>query len=327
MIEKVDIYHLEKSSITDYFYNNSLNGFEFNFINQKNIDLNAKINNKVIFFEEESYIDSVDLFLNILKKYTKKTACIIFSKNKNIHNVVKWMRKGASDYLLKNELNDEIVLNSIQSSIDYIENNSSISKKVNDPNTITAVKIPISADWNNLQDDFSYDLSIVMIEIILKNISRYSKELIEHIYNQVKINADIIAKNFGGKLWYWNNNFGTLVFHFGDHFNCSILTAIQFYNTFFLFCLESLKQKEVFDFKIAINGGKCIFNNHNTEHITSDVINSLTHLTKKFTKINSLNITESIYDNINQRLKTSFFEIDKFQDKKIFEYKFNNYSD
>jgi hypothetical protein len=185
--------------------------------------------------------------------------------------------------------------------------------------------LPLNPDWNKLNNNENYDLSIVMTEIIIGSNKRYSKSTIDKIYNMFKIEVNKISNIFGGKLWFWNNNFGVSVFHFGDMVSCSALAAISFYNNFFQMCIERIKLKEVLNFKIGINEGNGIFHSINTDQITSDVINRVTHLTKKYTKLNCLSITDNVYKKLNQRLKLTFHEAGKFQNKEVYQYNFFDY--
>ena len=321
----VDFYYLEDSTLLEYFKSLGINDIKFNYIKQNDFDGKPKSGSNVIFFEEDSYVTSLELFQSILSAYKIKSAAIIFSSNKDIFNVIQWMRKGASDYLLINKLKKDIIENSIKSSLDYINYDKGAPKKSIDTSKFPLIKIPDQIDWHSLDDNSNYDLAIVMFEVIIKNQDRYSKSFIEGIYKEIKAETGRIASIYGGKLWFWSNNFGAAVFYFENYIDCSVLSAINFYNNFFLFCIEKLSLKEVLDFKIVINEGNCIFNNTNTDHITSDVINTLTHITKKFTKNNCLNITENVFKKLNPRLKTNFLVIEKFQKNKIYQYKFFDY--
>lgn len=327
MNNTIDIYLLENSMIKNFLLGLlDKKKYKINIIDQSKINFEEEKINRIVLFEEDSFLTSSDLFRKILECYKKKPASIIVSNINEVFNVVRWMRIGASDYLLKTGLSNEKLMNSIEGSIEYTENRKSLAKikkevKAKNPNIV----LPININWKTLKNDDNYDLAVVMIEININSDNRYSKSSIDNIYNMFKMEINKIANMFGGKLWFWSNNFGTLVFHFGDLVNCSTLSAITFYNGFFQMCIEKLKLKEVLNFKICINEGNGIFNNNNTEHITSDVINRLTHLTRKYTKNNCLNITDNVYKKLNPRLKNFFHELGKFQNKKVYQYRFFNY--
>lgn len=297
-----------------------------NFIDQSNFKVTKNRKLEVILFEEDSFLNSIDLYEKIIKCYKKKPASIILSTNNDIYNVVRWMRKGASDYLVKESFNKTILVNSMLSSIAFM-NMDSINTVSLKETKYEPLQIPKNVNWEKLTNNKNYDLALIMFELVLseKYKSRYTKSTIEMICNQIKKEVDNIVRFFGGKLWYWINNFGVFVFHFGNRVDCATLAAITIYNNFFMICIEKLKLKEVIDFKIAINSGYGIFHNSNTESITSDLINSLSHLTKKYTKTFSFNITDNTYKDLSTRLKNHFCFAEKYDSKKIYRYKYFDY--
>ncbi len=325
---ELDVYHLKKSNIKTAIRKmfGTKNNIVVNFIDQSSFEATKNRRQEVILFEEDSFLNSIDQYEKIIKCYKKKPASIILSTNSDIYNVVRWMRKGASDYLLKESFNKTILVNSILSSVAFMNmgstNTVNLKEKKYEP-----LQIPKNVNWDKLSNNKNYDLALIMFELVIseKYKSRYTKSTIEMICNQIKKEVDNIVRFFGGKLWYWINNFGVFVFHFGNRVDCAALAAITVYNNFFKICIEKLKLKEVIDFKIGINSGYGIFHNSNTETITSDLINSLSHLTKKHTKIFCLNITDNAYKDLNARLKKHFRYTDKFDGKKIYKYEYFDY--
>lgn len=106
---KIDVFHLPGTNlktIIEKFIGIDNQKYEINYFDiSDSTNENSQKNNEIILFEEDnSYLDCFEVYDKILSKYTKKTASIILSNNKRIDNVVKWMRKGASDYLIINEL-------------------------------------------------------------------------------------------------------------------------------------------------------------------------------------------------------------------------------
>lgn len=302
---------------------------QFNFIKQSIDDFRNIAKHNIIIFEEENYLSSIELFQKIIRHYTKP-ASIIVSNNKEIFNVVQWIRKGATDYLIKGDFNKENFINTINGSLEYIFNKKkSIDKKIKTAKSkdFEPICIPKNFNWNNLMNNESYELSLVMIQIILRETSRgqFPKSFIDEIYLKIRNEIKIISNMFGGKLWYWNNDTGVVAFYFGDKICCSVLSAIYFYIHFFQICLETLKLNNLIHFKIGINEGNTVFNYINTGEITSNIINSLTHLTKKHTDKDCLNISANVFKKLNARLKKYFINLDEDENKNLYQYQFFKY--
>ena len=62
----IDFYYLENSTLIEYLKTLEGSEFKFNYIEQSTFDKNFKGNGNVIFFEEESYLTSLELFESII---------------------------------------------------------------------------------------------------------------------------------------------------------------------------------------------------------------------------------------------------------------------
>ncbi len=324
----VDVYHLKNSGLKKEL-NKMLakaDNMEISFIEQSSNIPNKSRKCDAFIFEEDSFMNSIALFEKVKKLYKKPAAALILSGKNDVYNVVQWMRSGVTDYLVKGAYNRMVILKSIQGSIEFTNRDTAIPVKKKESKYEPA-QLPVNINWNKLINNNNYELALMMFELEIdeKYKSRYTKSSIEMICAQVKKEIANIAVFFGGRLWYWMNNFGVFVFHFGNMTDCAVLTAIAAYNNFFNICLENLKLKEVINFKIGINSGTGIYHNSNTESITSDLINSLSHLTKKYTQTNYLDITENSFKKLNPRIRNNFYYIAKFENMKIYRYKFYNY--
>lgn len=332
MIIEIDFYYLEDSNFYKVFSSLEIpDKLKFNYISQSETDNLKNLKNKIIFFEEESFITSLYFYNKIINCYNSKPITIIISNNTDVYNSVQWMRGGASDYLIKNDLNVEILINSLRGSIDY--NKKSNLQFEDDKITKKNLKnlpviIPRSVNWKELVDNSNYNFAIVLFDINFnkESYTRYSKEFIDNIYSSFINEANKISSIFGGKLWYFGNNCGSLIFYFEDYINCAVLTSINIYNNFFLICHETLKLTELPDLKIIVHSGDGVFNSKNTDQITSDLVNSASHLIRQFAKVNTLNITEDVYSSLNPRIIKNFNRIDVYEKRNIYEYKFFNYS-
>jgi len=328
----IDVYYLTDSTLPDYLLNliGKDKTISFNFINQEKIKQKKCVKGDIIIFEEDTFLTSIEIFKKIISFYDKKkNPAIIISNNRDTFNVVQWMRKGASNYLVKGIITKNNFINSLYDSLHFILKKKTIFKadEISGKNSGFAPVVVPKSDWGFLQNYSSYDLSMLMIEINLDDtsIGELSKDAIDSIYQNLRNVINSIAKMFGGRLWFWQNNCGTAIFFFGEKINLSVLSAIYFYTHFFQICTEKLKLQKLPHFKIACHEGNTIYHYKNTEGITSSCINFLAHIIKKFSKSDKFYITENIYENLNQRLKNYFSFQNNFQNKKIFQYRYFDY--
>lgn len=300
--------------------------FNFTFYTMDDLPEKNKSNIHFILFEEkESFLYSEKIFDNIFKLYDKKTLPIIISRSKEIYNVVRWIRKGAIDYLWEGDLRYTLLTKSLVGSYNYTHQQKKIKQKeILEGYISSPVSITTNHNWNKLINDKYYPMSLVMIKIIFPNdaIGRYSKHSVENILKKFTGLINNEAENFGGKLWYWSGDFGVASFYFDDYVNSSVLMAINYLTHFFINCIDQIGLKEEFSTKIAIHTGETFYNKSNTDHITSDLINSISHLLHQNTKNNQLIITEDIYNKLSIRLSKYFMKYNNFEQREIYEFKY-----
>lgn len=286
----------------------------------------------LLFEERDSYFTSLTLFESVMAAYSEKTAIIILSANREILNVVRWMRNGATDYLWLGNFSGEILLSSVRGTLAFLAEGEGESEPVSEEEVVREswgdnyalerVKVPQDCSWDILKDNSYYDFALVSINVSTDRyaVGRYSELSKEKIYSQIRQELETEVKRFGGRIWLWNNGSGLLAFHFGDALNCAVLAAISFYNNFFLTCIKKLKLDELLKIKLAVHWGNSIYHKSDTENITSDTLNSLIHLINNFAPDDSIMITGDVYDRLSVRVKNYFVETDSFEGNKIFAY-------
>ncbi|HOJ63742.1 MAG TPA: hypothetical protein PLE45_04910 [Spirochaetota bacterium] len=326
----IDVFHLPESQIElKLKLIEKVENFKFNFIDISKEPYNITKNCEIIIFEEEySYISSVDTFDNIIKLYEVFPAVIIITAGRDMFNVVRWMRKGASDCVWIGDFTHEILKNSIRGSLQYVSAKKiGVNKdfRVEDEDfnySHQKIIIPTNYDWNSLEDNKYYDMVLMMISFYLDKdaIGRYSEINIEKIFDKIKEEINSIVKRFSGQLWFWHNNSGMFTFYFGDCINCATLASIYIFNQLFLIYIENLKLNKLIDFKISLHYGRAFYHKKDTENITSDMLNSIVHIQNQYAEINSLYITDAIYNSLSTRIFSLFTYVGEFEHKKIYRY-------
>jgi hypothetical protein len=321
--KKIDIYYVKNSdffSLINKFTKVDNEKYNFNLFDISQFDLDDLTSCDLMIFEEEkSYNKSIILFEKIFSKYENKPDYFIVSNNQDIPNVVKWMKNQAYDFLLAQDLKKNNLIKTIDELLNCkICEDKNITTKDYTDNRVIVSK---NYDWETLNENEYYDVSLIKINIIMSNdyLGRYSKTSYEKIYDAIRNEVALLAQKFGGKIWFWQNNSGIIIFQFGDYVNSSVLAGIYFTHYFFIMCFEKLKLDEILKFTVSIHKGNCIYKK-NTDQITSDLINSITHLDSMFTEEDTMAITEDVYQDISLRLLPHFKYIDNFEGRKIYQY-------
>lgn len=326
---EIDVYHLANSRLPDKLTKMTANNksWKFNFYDYDALEKSDKKSRLVILEEEDSYISCADVFDIIVTNYSIYPAVIIFTVNRELYNVVRWIRRGAADCLWVGDLSDQLLRNSFKSALNYIEtkmNNKAGRDERKKDNLYEEDKInlPQNYDWDALKDGEIYDMTLLSFNAIINKdaIGIYSKATIEKIYEQIRIEINNIAAPFGGRIWFWNNNGGMLIFHFGDGANLAALFSLYFANRFFLFTYEKLKLDKPLNYKMSIDSGRGLYHKTDTGNITSELLNFTVHMQHKLTSDNEIYITDRVYSKLSGRIRKYFTESEKFQDVNTYRY-------
>ncbi|HOF02167.1 MAG TPA: hypothetical protein PK385_11285 [Spirochaetota bacterium] len=326
---EIDVYHLANSRLPDKLskITASNKSWKFNFYDYDALEKSDKKGRIVILEEEDSYISCVDVFDAIVTKYSIYPTVIIFTVNRELYNVVRWMRRGAADCLWMGDLSDQLLKNSFKSALNYIESKMDIKagrdeRKKDNLYEEDKIELPQNYDWDSLKDGENYEMTLLSISAVMNKdaVGIYSKATVEKIYEQIRVEISAAAAPFGGKIWFWNNNGGMLIFHFGDNANLAALFSLYFANRFFLLTYEKLKLDKPLNYKMSIDSGKGLYHKTDTGHITSELLNFTVHIQHKLTSDNEICITERVYSKLSGRIRKYFAESEKFQDALIYKY-------
>jgi hypothetical protein len=305
-----------------------LKDYTFSFFNIEDPPPPQKVIGALIIIEEHGINEIFSKYKEIINSYKYEPFYIISSEKPDYRNAVKWMKNDARDYI---DSNQKYTVNEFKKildeafsilNIEYFE-----EKADDDPFSYPPVKIISNCKWDTVEGNMQYDMTVLMLSIILKEENNiYAKEDLERILKKIEDYASSIVTSFGGKKLFWNYDNGMFIFYFGDRVNSATLASILILNKLKIFIFETLSLYELFDIKIALHDGKINYYRKNAKFITSDTINSVVHLHNNIKYLNSIDITENVYENLNPRVKMHFFEDSVFEGRSIYTYYYNYFS-
>lgn len=322
---QIDVYSNKNSNILKIIneIKNKLEKYSFSFYETDDPPPPIKEIGKIIIFEETSTDNPFEKLAKIYNSYKNAPLVIVTSEKPDYKNAVKWMKKFAIDYIssekeytpdeFENIINDTLI---IKFNAD--------EKEKDEPNPFSSdpVSLEVTIDWDSLKEDQSYQMSILMASVRIRDdqLCKYSKEQIDDISLKIEKYITKRAMNMGGYKLFCHHNDGLFLFHFGDRVNLATLSAISILNKINIYCIERLFLNENFDIKLTLHDGDIIFSKKEAKFISSDAINAVFHLKNIDDSFNTLYVTENIYTKLNPRLKTLFYPYITFEGREIFSY-------
>jgi len=273
-----------------------------------------------IIINKGGFVTSIFDYENIVTLIGSEKPVIIIADSNSTQEAVLWMRSGAADYLVKNELSDHTVSNSINESILYFQEKMPFKTDEQVFDYGSKIQIVASGNWSSYTNNAEYPMSLAHVSIISDPsiAGKYSDTSYELLCNNFRNEIDRESNGYGGRVWFWNKENGVVIFLNENHKNQSVLFGITMFYKFALTVIERLNLETVFKVRITIHSGNGIYNESDTGQITSDIINTLMHTGNKFTDKDGVYITNSVYSDISPRLKIGFTKSGEFEGHEVF---------
>ncbi|MFO7850126.1 MAG: hypothetical protein R6V67_09225 [Spirochaetia bacterium] len=228
---------------------------------------------------------------------------------------------GACDYLSPRQLEERIKTARIHRVVAYrqeflkLRGNDEIGK---DSFSSPPEGSSTEADWSEVSEGQVYSFYFLYIELLpgeewrVKSGDKNRKEI------QAKFEKFVrhrITPN-NGRIWMWTEWGGIILFPYtGDNADPVILASRLILNRP-LISLEEIGVDSLVDYRLALHVGKTQYNKRGyTGDIISDDINFIFHLGKKRVEKNSLYVTNSVYPQIPEGMKSLFIRESDFENR------------
>ncbi|UCB46433.1 MAG: hypothetical protein JSV25_03135 [Spirochaetota bacterium] len=172
-----------------------------------------------------------------------------------------------------------------------------------------------------LQENKEYEFSYVSVDIV-KSSELIRREDIKLVYYTVNSLYELFkntAHSNNGSIWSWQGDGGIIAF-WGEH---SILQSLYFSMEVLgllpLFNARDNKFANDINLRFGIDRGWSIYK-RDKGSIISHNINFAAHLEKKCTDINSVTISERIYDVLGDKLRSYFQSVGELDDTRFYTY-------
>ena len=183
-----------------------------------------------------------------------------------------------------------------------------------------------SDNWGYLAEGTPYNFAFLSIDIAGNSIiqSKYPKQDIENVYENMFKIIEGNVKHYNGKIWTWAGDGGIAAFYLGNVIEDAVNAAINIQTRMIPFNLSSKRNKflEPIHLRIAAHQGPTTYK-ENKGSILSEAINYVAHLEKKGTAPDAVAISREIYDELNDRYRKIFKYKGIFEEKDTYEISFN----
>lgn len=264
--------------------------------------------------------------LNYILRHTSHATGVIDRRNE-ISDPAMIISRG-TDYIGNNLLKEGIKTERLNKSIDIHEIFSlniksrtyrTMTEKTSKPDTDAHI---ISKDgWNGIKSGDEYSFLMMFTEISIPE--EWKKKSGSDHLNQLKqIFHDVIRREtapYDGRIWIWNEYGGLILFPFDGETIEGVIPAVKLLLNRTLISIEDFRLHSTVNLRIASHIGRTVYQSRGkTGTIISDSINSLFHLGTKFTPLNDMDITESLYLLLPENIQKLFSPAGFFENREIY---------
>jgi len=177
-------------------------------------------------------------------------------------------------------------------------------------------------EWEEtLKEDKEYDFSFVSVDIVKSSELSKNKDMyiIEQIYNALFEIIRATAHKNGGSVWSWQGDGGIISFWGRQYILDSLYFSIEVLGLLPLFNAKENNIVNYINLRFGIDCGKALFKK-NKGNIIASSINCASHLEKRYTEINTISISERVYNSLGDKQKKYFKEGGLIEKEPYFSY-------
>mgnify|MGYP001552398546 CR=1 FL=1 len=180
------------------------------------------------------------------------------------------------------------------------------------------------ADFGVCKEGQEYDFAFIDIDIVKNSevVNKFSYELVKKTYTKIIAYFTNRIEKRKGRIWVWAGDGGIAAFYGDNKCVRAVNAAIDIVAGIPLFNAEHNDLPLDLNVRVAVHKGRCIYR-ENKDLLLSDDINFVVHLEKKFTHINSISISENVFQQLSDKHRKFFFPDGLFERRKAYRLKYD----
>ncbi len=180
------------------------------------------------------------------------------------------------------------------------------------------------ADFGVCKEGVEYDFTFIDIDIVKNSqvVNKYSYDIVKKTYTKIIAYFTNRIEKRNGRIWVWAGDGGIAAFYGDNKCVKAVNAAIDIVAGIPLFNAEHNDLPIDLNVRVAVHKGRCIYRD-NKDLLLSDDINFVVHLEKKFTHINSISISENVFQELPDKHRKFFFPDGLFERRKAYRLKYD----
>ncbi|MCK5671883.1 MAG: hypothetical protein KAH95_00825 [Spirochaetales bacterium] len=324
----MDIYLFSKNNKVLSFFKKIRNSKSFSIViyNPNNYKAILRNTNQDIFvyMDISSFEDSeVKKVMNYITRQKRFDFGIIDPKN-NISDPATLFYQGASDYIGKTTIIDEVKPGRIKNAVNFYSIES-VEEILSETPVFQDMPTMLSGhNWDKIQvgNEYTFCMLHIEIDILPEWAIKSGKAHIEDVMNSFYHHLNKILTPLNGRMWMKTDFGGLVLFPYDGSCTPIIIECIKLVMNRTIFSAEEYTYNTFLTYKLAMDIGNTKYlTSGNTGNIISDSVNFIFHFGKQYAEKNNFYLTGRIHEDIPPGLMDIFCPVDRFHDRSIYRMK------
>ena len=324
----IDIYLFSKNSKVLSFFKKirNLKAFSvviYNPVNYKSILRN--ISQEIfVYIDISSFEDSErKKLITYITRQNRFDFGLIDPKN-CISDPAELFYNGASDYLGKETLKQEVTTKRIKNAVNFYSIESAEKEELTIPVFEDMPTMLSGHNWDNIKVGSEYTFCMLHIEIDIlpewaaKSGKAHIEEVMEFFYSHL----DKIITPLNGRMWMKTDYGGLVLFPYNGVCTPIIIECIKLVMNRIIFSAEEYTYSAILSYRMSLDIGNTKYlTSGNTGNIISDSVNFIFHFGKQYALPGNFYLTGRAHEDIPPGLLDKFSPSERFEDRTVYRMK------
>lgn len=163
-------------------------------------------------------------------------------------------------------------------------------------------------NWGAFLAGHEYPLALLRLDIVGNSVlvRKYPENVIQATYADLRKIVEKAIDRRNGRIWSWEGDGGLVAFYFSDKSLLATLSGMEIINELFIYNALHCKLGEPLKIRLAVHFGNCEYTEDPEELMKNDVIKETVQIESKYTKPNSMTLSNTVCSKLDSSILESF---------------------
>jgi len=179
-----------------------------------------------------------------------------------------------------------------------------------------------SLNWGVLREGVEYNMTFLRFDIAGNSrlVRSYPEKTIKKAYQGLFAIVSAAVEKRNGRVWNLQGDGGLIAFCFFRKDQSAVLSAVESLHELFLYNKLACPLNEPLKVRFAVHSGVYVFSNNTEAFKKNETIKELTEIEARYTKPDSITISNKVYISIDKRMADLFQSLKQQSHNTLFNY-------